>query len=154
MLNTRYKVVSRPNSPLPGKKKGVDVSKLDLPTHRQIMESSPFAVLARLKVLIIPVGDIPRAKFEEWASVVRGFESIPLFDIPPAMGEDKCESEPLIRCELYSSLGHHSPIYAASAVHWLSTSPICLASTTCMASLNIALQTISIPVRSCRDIRL
>ena len=60
------------------------------------MESSPFAALARLKVLIIPVGDIPHTKFEEWATVVRGFESIPLFDIPPAMGEDKGESDPLI----------------------------------------------------------
>lgn len=118
------------------------------------MESSPFAVLARLKVLVIPVGDIPRAKFEEWATVVRGFESIPLFDIPPAMGEDKCESDFLIRSDPYSSLGHGSPIYAATAVHWLSASPIYLASTTCMAPLNISLQTISIPIGSRRDIHL
>jgi len=118
------------------------------------MESSPFAALARLKVLIIPVGEISRAKFEEWATIVRGFESIPLFDIPPAMGEDKGESDLLIRSEVYSSLGHGRPIYAATTVHWLSASPICLASATCMAPLNVSLQTIGIPIGCRRDIRL
>ena len=118
------------------------------------MESSPFAALARLKVLIVPVGDIPRTKFEEWATVVRRFESIPLSEIPPAMGEDKSESYLLIRSDPYSSLGHDSTIYAATTVYWPSASPICLASATCMAPLNISLQTDSIPIGSRRGIHL
>jgi hypothetical protein len=163
MVNTRCKVVSRSSLPLPARVKvrrgRVEVIiywefDLDPPTRRQLMETSPFAALARLKVLIIPVGDIPRTKFEEWATVVRGFESIPLFDIPPAMGEDKGESDGLIRSDLYSSLGHRSPIYAATTVHWLSAPALCLASATCMAPLNISLQTIRIPIRCRRDIPL
>lgn len=118
------------------------------------MESSPFTALAHLKVLIIPVGEIPRTKFEEWATVIRGFESIPLFDIPPARAEDKGELDPLIGCDLDSSLGHGSPIYAPTAVQWPFASPLCLASTACMAPLNSSLQTIGIPIRGRRDIRL
>lgn len=118
------------------------------------MESSPFASLAHLKVLVIPVGDIPRAKFEEWATIVRGFESIPLFDIPPARAEDKGESDPLIRSDLRSSLGHGSPIYAATTVHWPFASSLCLASAACMAPLDISLQTINIPIGRRRNIHL
>jgi hypothetical protein len=70
------------------------------------------------------------------------------------MGEDKGESDPLIRSDPYSSLGHGSPIYAATAVHWPFASPLCLASAACMAPLNISLQTISIPIGRRRDIRL
>lgn len=118
------------------------------------MESSPFASLAHLRVLVIPVGDIPRATFEEWATVVRGFESIPLFDIPPARAEDKGESDPLIWSDLQSSLGHGSPIYAPTAVHWPFASPLCLESAACMAPLLVSLQTISIPIGCRRDIHL
>lgn len=53
------------------------------------MEASPFASLAQIRVLLVPVGNIRRSAFEKYAGLVRSFENIRLGDIPPDPREDK-----------------------------------------------------------------
>jgi Transport protein Trs120 or TRAPPC9, TRAPP II complex subunit len=53
------------------------------------METGPFASLAQIRILLIPVGPIRRSAFEKYAGLVRSFEHIRLGDIPPDPREDK-----------------------------------------------------------------
>ena len=53
------------------------------------METSPFASLAQIRILLIPVGPIRRSAFEKYAGLVRSFAHIRLGDIPPDPREDK-----------------------------------------------------------------
>jgi len=46
------------------------------------MDIHAFASLAQIRVLLIPVGSIPPATFEKYASEIRSFETIALSDLP------------------------------------------------------------------------
>jgi len=46
------------------------------------MDNFPFASLAFVRVLLLPVGLIPRASFESYAAEIRSFEAIRLGEIP------------------------------------------------------------------------
>ena len=45
------------------------------------MDHLAFASLAQIKILLVPVGSIPRALFDQRAAEIRSFDSIPLGDI-------------------------------------------------------------------------
>ncbi|KXN89239.1 hypothetical protein AN958_05993 [Leucoagaricus sp. SymC.cos] len=52
------------------------------------MDNHAFASLAHVRILLLPVGSIPHATFEKYASEIRSFEAIRLGDIPAdAKGE-------------------------------------------------------------------
>ena len=53
------------------------------------MDPLEFGSLARIRVLLLPVGAIKRAAFEQWAAEIRSFQSIRLGDIPADTREDK-----------------------------------------------------------------
>ncbi|EJU05644.1 hypothetical protein DACRYDRAFT_113706 [Dacryopinax primogenitus] len=53
------------------------------------METLPFASLAQLNILIIPIGPIRASVFNHWASLIRSFTSIRLADIPPDPRQDR-----------------------------------------------------------------
>lgn len=46
------------------------------------MDTNTFASLAQVQILLVPVGAIPQATFEKYASGIRSFETIRLSDIP------------------------------------------------------------------------
>ncbi|KAG8836757.1 hypothetical protein FRC18_010798 [Serendipita sp. 400] len=58
------------------------------------MESNAFSTLARLKIMVIPVGSISKAAYEEWNALLRAFESIPLVDVPPVRNDDRTRFMP------------------------------------------------------------
>lgn len=60
------------------------------------MDASPFASLAQLNILIIPVGPIRRSAFEKYAGLVQSFENIRLGDIPPDPREDKSKHRNIV----------------------------------------------------------
>jgi len=45
------------------------------------MDHLAFASLAQIKILLVPVGSIPKSLFDERAAEIRSFDSIPLGDI-------------------------------------------------------------------------
>jgi trafficking protein particle complex subunit 9 len=53
------------------------------------MDGAAFASLAQIKILLVPVGKIPRQSFERWSTLVRSFEHIRLDEIPSETREDK-----------------------------------------------------------------
>lgn len=61
------------------------------------MISYAFASLAHVRILLLPVGQIPRATFDTYAAEIRTFESIRLGDIP---GDAKDERGALSRVPL------------------------------------------------------
>ena len=56
------------------------------------MDAISFASLAQIKILLIPVGKIPKQSFEKWSALVRSFEHIRLDEIPSETREDKSKS--------------------------------------------------------------
>jgi len=50
------------------------------------MDHLAFASLAQIKILLVPVGSIPKALFDQRAAEIRSFDSIPLGDLT---AEDK-----------------------------------------------------------------
>ncbi|KZT58996.1 hypothetical protein CALCODRAFT_219199 [Calocera cornea HHB12733] len=58
------------------------------------METPPFASLAQLKILIVPIGRIRPSTFEHWAALIRSFPSIRLADIPPDPRDDRARFLP------------------------------------------------------------
>jgi trafficking protein particle complex subunit 9 len=52
------------------------------------MEFPPFASLGHVRILVIPVGNIRKQAFDEWANLIRSFETIRLGDIPPDGRDD------------------------------------------------------------------
>lgn len=72
------------------------------------MESNAFASLARLKIMVIPVGPIPKAAYEKWHAVVSSFDSLPLVEIPPARNDDRTRFMPTA-----ASTGHLHLEYVA-----------------------------------------
>ena len=53
------------------------------------MDLLDFGSLAHIRILLLPVGSIKRASFEQWASEIRTFENIRLGDIPADNREEK-----------------------------------------------------------------
>lgn len=56
------------------------------------MDATPFASLAQIRILLVPVGSIRRSVFEKYSGLVRTLEHIRLGDIPPDPREDKSKS--------------------------------------------------------------
>ncbi|KAH7889670.1 TRAPP II complex [Phlebopus sp. FC_14] len=73
------------------------------------MASCAFASLVHVRVLLLPVGPIPRATFEAYASEIRAFDSIRLGDIPAdAKGERaRFMPNPLSSGHLHLSFSSH-----------------------------------------------
>ncbi len=57
------------------------------------MDVGPFASIAQIRILLVPVGSIRRSTFEKYAGLVRSFDHIRLGDIPPDAREDKSASD-------------------------------------------------------------
>jgi trafficking protein particle complex subunit 9 len=55
------------------------------------MNSHAVASLAHVRILILPVGQIPRAAFDAYAADIRSFESIRLGDIPGDAKDERGE---------------------------------------------------------------
>lgn len=53
------------------------------------MSSYAFASLAHIRILLVPVGAIPRDSFEAFATEVRAFDAIRLGDIPADLKGEK-----------------------------------------------------------------
>lgn len=53
------------------------------------MDGTPFASLAQIRILLVPVGTIRRSVFEKYSGLVRSIEHLRLGDIPPDPREDK-----------------------------------------------------------------
>jgi hypothetical protein len=55
------------------------------------METYPFASLAQVRVLMLPVGSITRSAFDKYTSEIRTFSDIRLGDIPADGKDDRGE---------------------------------------------------------------
>ena len=55
------------------------------------MDLLDFGSLAHIRILLLPVGSIKRAAFDQWAKEIRTFENIRLGDIPADHREEKGE---------------------------------------------------------------
>lgn len=53
------------------------------------MDLLTFGSLAHVRILLLPVGNIKRAAFEQWAEMIRSFENVRLGDIPADTREEK-----------------------------------------------------------------
>lgn len=53
------------------------------------MDPLDFGSLARIRILLLPVGPIKRTTFAHWASEIRTFENIRLGDIPADAREER-----------------------------------------------------------------
>ncbi|KDQ07911.1 hypothetical protein BOTBODRAFT_139417 [Botryobasidium botryosum FD-172 SS1] len=75
------------------------------------MESSSFSSLARVRILLLPIGPIKRSTFDKWAALIRSFEHIRLGDIPPDSREEKSRfiPSPLSTGFLHLSFPSHPP---------------------------------------------
>lgn len=56
------------------------------------MDGTPFASLAQIRILLLPVGSIRRSVFDKYAGLVRTLEHIRLGDVPPDQREDRSAS--------------------------------------------------------------
>ncbi|KAG8861203.1 hypothetical protein FRB96_003153 [Tulasnella sp. 330] len=75
------------------------------------MDGTPFASLAQIRILLIPIGNISNEAFEQWASIIRSFEHIRLDEIPPETREEKNRflGPPLLAGNLHLSYPTHPP---------------------------------------------
>lgn len=53
------------------------------------MDVHPFASLARIRILLLPIGLISQSSFEAYAAEIRSFENIRLSDIPAGARDGK-----------------------------------------------------------------
>jgi trafficking protein particle complex subunit 9 len=53
------------------------------------MENHVFGSLAQLRILLLPVGPISKAAFDNYAGDIRSFEEIRLSDIPADTKDEK-----------------------------------------------------------------
>ncbi|KAI9466349.1 TRAPP II complex [Lactarius psammicola] len=60
------------------------------------MEYNAFASLSHFRILLVPVGSISRATFDQWATEIRTLENLRLSDIPPGTKDEKGISTPFI----------------------------------------------------------
>lgn len=54
------------------------------------MDNYAFASLAHVRVLLLPIGYIPQATFEKYATEIRSFDTIRLGDIPADAKGERC----------------------------------------------------------------
>ena len=85
------------------------------------MTSHDFAALAHIRILVIPVGPIPRSTFEKYAAEIRTFDSIRLGDIPSGMKDERGMSICFCIQRRYF-MDHISPFHAKPTFKWLSVS--------------------------------
>ncbi|KAG8217536.1 TRAPP II complex [Butyriboletus roseoflavus] len=80
------------------------------------MNSHAFASLAQVRILLLPVGQIPRATFDAYAAEIRTFESIRLGDIPGDAKDERAHfmPSPLSSGYLHLSFLSHPSLHA----HW------------------------------------
>lgn len=53
------------------------------------MDGTPFASLAQIRILLVPVGTIRKSVFEKYSGLVKTIEHLRLGDIPPDSREDR-----------------------------------------------------------------
>lgn len=53
------------------------------------MDPLEFGSLARIRILLLPVGNIKRSAFEQWSAEIRSFDNVRLGDIPADTREDR-----------------------------------------------------------------
>lgn len=53
------------------------------------MDTHPFASLAHVQILLIPVGLIPQASYDTFAQEIRSFETLKLGEIPADTKDDR-----------------------------------------------------------------
>ncbi|KZT42062.1 hypothetical protein SISSUDRAFT_980977 [Sistotremastrum suecicum HHB10207 ss-3] len=75
------------------------------------MESTPYASLGCIRVLLVPVGSIRRATFQKWSEIIKSFEHVRLGDIPPDGREDKARFMPAVLApgHIHLSFQSHPP---------------------------------------------
>ncbi|KAI0054107.1 hypothetical protein FA95DRAFT_1591856 [Auriscalpium vulgare] len=80
------------------------------------MEYHAFASLAHFRILLVPVGPISRATFDQWVAEIRTLENIRLSDIPPGTKDDKARfmPSPKSKGHLHLSFPSHPPPIS----HW------------------------------------
>ncbi|KAF8559602.1 hypothetical protein OG21DRAFT_1402685 [Imleria badia] len=80
------------------------------------MISYAFASLAHVRILLVPVGQIPRATFDAYAAEIRSFESIRLGDIPGDAKDERARfmPSPLSGGYLHLSFPSHPSLHAHS----------------------------------------
>lgn len=61
------------------------------------MDTSSFIAPARISVLLVPIHPIKRAKFEQYANLIRGFGRIDLSDVPPDTRGERGEPSILLQ---------------------------------------------------------
>ncbi|KAF8136381.1 transport protein Trs120 or TRAPPC9 TRAPP II complex subunit-domain-containing protein [Boletus edulis] len=69
-----------------------------------------FASLAHVQILLLPVGQIPRATFDAYAAEIRTFESIRLGDIPGDAKDERARFMPSPLFPSHPTLPAHSPL--------------------------------------------
>ena len=100
------------------------------------MNSYAFASLAHVRILLLPVGHIPRATFDAYAAEIRTFDSIRLGDIP---GDAKDER---------GALNHASILHADSRIQIQLVS--CRVPSRAVISTSLSLLTLAcMPTRHC-----
>lgn len=57
-----------------------------------LMDGTPFASLAQIRILLVPVGTIRKSVFEKYSGLVKSIDNLRLGDIPPDSREDRSTS--------------------------------------------------------------
>ncbi|KAH9180692.1 TRAPP II complex [Lactarius sanguifluus] len=68
------------------------------------MEYNAFASLSHFRILLVPVGSISRATFDQWAAEIRTLENLRLSDIPPGTRDEKARFMPSPKSKGYLHL--------------------------------------------------
>ncbi|KAH9005302.1 TRAPP II complex [Lactarius hatsudake] len=68
------------------------------------MEYNAFASLSHFRILLVPVGSISRATFDQWAAEIRTLENLRLSDIPPGTKDEKARFMPSPKSKGYLHL--------------------------------------------------
>jgi hypothetical protein len=68
------------------------------------MEYNAFASLSHFRILLVPVGSISRATFDQWAAEIRTLENLRLSDIPPGTKDEKARFMPSPKSKGYLQL--------------------------------------------------
>lgn len=82
------------------------------------MDQDVFASLARIRILLLPVGSISRTEFEKWAEEISHLSEIRLSDVPTDSREDRgahLQRRPNCDCIEISP----SSVYAQPSCEWV-----------------------------------
>ena len=121
-------------------------------THSS-MENFSFGSLSHFRILLLPIGSISRATFNQWAAEIRTFETLRLSDIPPGTKDEKGEHTPPPR-PYTSKSSPHSAIYAQPQVKGLFAPMLPDPPPISVALWHVALPAISFPAWSYRHCKL